>query len=1056
MNTKAGCIAACCAALTWSAPSGAQTSTAIHNGSFEAGLDGWTSGGNVAAKSGTPYSPTDGSVLAAFNAADSPPNGWIIQQIPVRNDTNRYHRLRLDVGNLGYASIEMRLRVEILEDVFGVIHPRVDEIVVVPGITGGATRWKEASFHFPTPFTGTVLIKLSDVSTVTVSADLVVDNVRVDDSAVLTIDASESPWLPDPWLTDNEIDLSPAGIEGITAAAPLIRANYHHGTAVTVSAPQFHNLKSFLCWRKNGEEYDTNHTTTVTMDSDTDLVAVYDPPITVATVSPAEARAFVGTGPFSALSWAGEITNRSGATESWSASARVADGSADPVFFTVTPSHGILAHGDSCPIRICLSQEALNLPAGTHYGRVEVASRYSTVATGVQLTIIDPDQHVENGGFESEFDGWMPLDHVTLESSLPYKPSEGGKLVAFNSTNATPDGTLTRTFPTEPGVMYALRFDMGTLSYNTLQQALKLEISDENDPAAPPFHTETNFVNGIGGGKCHWEPRLVHFVAQGETTRIKFSDVSTVTNSIDLLLDHVRVSNPAFEIMVTTTADENDPIPGTGTGNSLREAIAVAAATPGTNVIRFTAALDGGTITLGGTELHTVTDIAIDASGLAGGIGISGNGITRVFRNEAKATFRGLRITGGNAASDSAFPSGGGVFNSGTLMLDNCEISNNTAPDSGGGIRSWGGLLLTACRVAGNHADGIGGGLFNQRDARLEETNVVGNSAAACGGGLACQGPFAGYWLMLDRSTVSDNTSGACGGGYSGIGGYKQYGNLYALNSTFAQNHSAGSGGAVFGVGPVKLLHCTVSGNTSLDPQPGAGGVSADDAVIENSVVADNAPDLVNPANAASGGNFLGGNPMLAPLADYGGRTPTRPPLPGSPVIDAANMLAESPLADQRGTWRPVGPLPDIGAVEAFAFSSIPIVDTDADGIDDRLEPAYGLVVGTDDSGCDTDGDGSCDAEELENMTDPANPASLLRILSFKPAPGFEPATNPLFDVLFTSFPGLSYTLECSENAWFDGPSLRTSPLGMADDSTQAIRVLLHSGRDFVRIRRDP
>ena len=224
-----------------------------------------------------------------------------------------------------------------------------------------------------------------------------------------------------------------------------------------------------------------------------------------------------------------------------------------------------------------------------------------------------------------------------------------------------------------------------------------------------------------------------------------------------------------------------------------------------------------------------------------------------------------------------------------------------------------------------------------------------------------------------------------------------------------------------------------------------------------NSIIAGNSvPDFAGVIQEQLGNNLIGGDPMLAPLADFGGPAPTMPPLPGSPAIDAAPVLAEIPTADQRGSVRPIGPLPDIGAVEAFPFSTLPMMDTDADGIDDRLEPAYGLFVGTDDSGRDSDGDGSRDSEELANMTDPADPSSLLRILSFTPAPGFDSVSNPLFDVVFTSFPGLYYTLQCADDCCFGGPSLRTSPLGAADGPTESARVLLHPGRDFIRIQRDP
>ena len=47
------------------------------------------------------------------------------------------------------------------------------------------------------------------------------------------------------------------------------------------------------------------------------------------------------------------------------------------------------------------------------------------------------------------------------------------------------------------------------------------------------------------------------------------------------------------------------------------------------------------------------------------------------------------------------------------------------------------------------------------------------------------------------------------------------------------------------------------------------------------------------------------------------------PPLPGSPVIEAGVLLATTPEFDQIGHSRPNGPLPDLGAVEAFAMAGL-------------------------------------------------------------------------------------------------------------------------------------
>jgi hypothetical protein len=69
------------------------------------------------------------------------------------------------------------------------------------------------------------------------------------------------------------------------------------------------------------------------------------------------------------------------------------------------------------------------------------------------------------------------------------------------------------------------------------------------------------------------------------------------------------------------------------------------------------------------------------------------------------------------------------------------------------------------------------------------------------------------------------------------------------------------------------------------------------------------------------GENLSSTDPLLGPLADNGGPTPTYRPLPGSPAIDAIpfywwQVCDEDLAVDQRGLPRPVGGACDIGAVE--------------------------------------------------------------------------------------------------------------------------------------------
>ena len=101
--------------------------------------------------------------------------------------------------------------------------------------------------------------------------------------------------------------------------------------------------------------------------------------------------------------------------------------------------------------------------------------------------------------------------------------------------------------------------------------------------------------------------------------------------------------------------------------------------------------------------------------------------------------------------------------------------------------------------------------------------------------------------------------------------------------------------------------------------------------ILKNSILSPNAPtdtnifgSFIDAGNNISSdkqnsltnsSSFNGINPLLAPLGNYGGPTPTMALLAGSPAIDTADSAA-FPATDQRGYPRPYGPAPDIGAFE--------------------------------------------------------------------------------------------------------------------------------------------
>jgi predicted outer membrane repeat protein len=186
---------------------------------------------------------------------------------------------------------------------------------------------------------------------------------------------------------------------------------------------------------------------------------------------------------------------------------------------------------------------------------------------------------------------------------------------------------------------------------------------------------------------------------------------------------------------------------------------------------------------------------------------------------------------------------------------------------SGGGVQNLGTLTLTNCTVSGNSASANGSGLNNDGSLALINCTVSGNSASASGGGLSNQGT-----LTLINCTVSGNSASASGGGLSNQG-TATLGNTIVANST--------AGGDIYG---------TITGSHNLIGD-GSGGLA----------------------------DSITGNPLLAPLGNYGGPTMTMPLLPGSPAIDAGTSGVFVPTTDQRG--RPRVGATDIGAFESQGFT---------------------------------------------------------------------------------------------------------------------------------------
>jgi len=195
----------------------------------------------------------------------------------------------------------------------------------------------------------------------------------------------------------------------------------------------------------------------------------------------------------------------------------------------------------------------------------------------------------------------------------------------------------------------------------------------------------------------------------------------------------------------------------------------------------------------------------------------------------AEVELNNTTISGGEAAGiDFPDSSGGGIFNRGTLTLNDSTVSGNTAVVNGGGIRAYGEVTLNGSTVSGNTTNLNGGGIYANGEVTLNGSTVSGNTTEREGGGIRADGG-----VTLTNSTVSDNTAGSGGGGIFANGG------VTLTNSTVSGNTAVRRGGGIRAYGRVTLTNSsTVSGNTA--EREGGGIYAYAGVTLTDSIVSDN------------------------------------------------------------------------------------------------------------------------------------------------------------------------------------------------------------------------
>ncbi|MFZ4628975.1 MAG: choice-of-anchor Q domain-containing protein, partial [Blastocatellia bacterium] len=341
---------------------------------------------------------------------------------------------------------------------------------------------------------------------------------------------------------------------------------------------------------------------------------------------------------------------------------------------------------------------------------------------------------------------------------------------------------------------------------------------------------------------------------------------------------------------VDRLTDEPDLIPGNGLcqvaggGCTLRAALEEAV---NLNVMAQTIEI----VATGTIELTAALPVINNSNGLTSLL-ITGPGADRLtVRRQSGGTYRifmsepdqaavlDLEIRGMTMA-DGSSTTGGAVYTQlCNLTLRDCHLTGNTAGDGAAVYVGLANATFVGCTFSGNTNTSPSGAAITfdslavPTTLTIENSTISGNSRRGIRVGL----PVAGSGASIRSTTIAGN------GGQGLVLG--------------------GSGGAA-----VSLASTILAGNVG-----GNLAVTGTNSIVSAGY---NLADDDGGGRLTATGDQTATDPRLAVLGMYGGSTPTRALLPGSPALDVGGTVAPQ---DQRGRAR-VG-APDAGAFESAGFS---------------------------------------------------------------------------------------------------------------------------------------
>jgi len=192
----------------------------------------------------------------------------------------------------------------------------------------------------------------------------------------------------------------------------------------------------------------------------------------------------------------------------------------------------------------------------------------------------------------------------------------------------------------------------------------------------------------------------------------------------------------------------------------------------------------------GGSNSWDDRDITGDETILSGDIGTEGDAgdnsdhVVTSSGTDSSTILDGFTISGGDSSS-----SGSGILNdSGSPIIRNCQIINNTGSTGGGIYNRNSNATIENCLFSGNTGS-YGGGMSNANNSTV----------------------------TIKGCTFKENSAGVVGGGLE-----DKSSSLTAINCDFIRNTAGQSGGGIYNDTGGDLINCRFVGNSATDYYGGA------------------------------------------------------------------------------------------------------------------------------------------------------------------------------------------------------------------------------------------